>query len=173
MKLNGNFKNKQVMKRMNILILTLTLLLSVMVVGQERIVEKQNEVLHLKTMDFEVIKSDDGSTYYSHTLYSGYKYPKIKEGFYIQNIFVNGDGLINFYKELIKISKMEDGKYKLSKEYGDVSKVNKKRNKIKMYFITYYNYKPYEGTNAMGIVGTVKIKFLEEDLKKIENYINN
>ena len=160
------------MKSLKIMMMTLMLLINGVVMTQERIIEKQNKVLRLKTMNFEVIEGTNGTNYYSHLLYSGYKYQNIKKGFYSQRIFVNGDDLINFYKELIKISKMDDGIYKLSKKYGDVSKVNKKRNKkIKVYFIIYYNQDPRESTSDTGFVGTAKIKFLEEDLKKIENYV--
>lgn len=163
------------MNPIKLLHVVLITLITTFAFGQELIEEKENEVIDLQTLDFEVIISDtnDANVYYSHTIYSGYKYPTIKEGFYRQSIFVRGDELIDFYEEMIRVSNMQDGTYKLTKKYGDISKVEKKRNKIKMYYITYHNQKPFEGTNAMGFVGTVKIKFLEEDLELIKKWVNH
>jgi len=159
------------MKNLKVMMVMLFALITTFSFGQERVEKHTNDILNLKTLDFEVIKSTS-DTYYKHVIYSGYKYPTIREGFYSQSIFVRGDELIDFYQELIRISVMEDGIYKLSKKYGSVSKVKKTQNKIKMYYTAYYNSKPVESV-ASGFVGKAKIKFLKEDLKTIENYINN
>ena len=111
----------------NIIALSLLFLLTQSVFSQEKINEKEEQVLDLKTLDFELYYGISNN-YYDHVFFEAYEYPTIREGYYMVKIFESLDGLIIFYTELSNLSTFEDGKYKLSTKLSSSNSLYKNFN---------------------------------------------
>jgi hypothetical protein len=147
---------------MKSLLLSLLLVLSGTCVSQVKVEVKEKSYLYLLTTTYEIIASDDGTTtYYRRVFMWGYEYPAIREGYYVNSMLTNIDGLIKHYTELVNLENLEDGEYKLSIHVRGGINAIKTGSKIKLkdgYNI--YNY------------GKYKIEDIKTDLELLKSMLN-
>ena len=107
---------------------------------------------------------------YSNIMYSAYQYPSIRDGFYTVGFFLRYTDLITLYEELINISKMDDGEYKLSVKMENITMVKKVKTNLYFKCLRYSttNYKPYYNYNKK-----ITTKYLESDLEIIKTKFIN
>ena len=130
---------------MKSLLLSLLLVVSGTCMSQVKIEVKEKSYLYLLTTTYEIIPSSDGTTtYYEKVFLTGYEYPTIREGFYVNSIFTDINGLVKHYTELVNLENLEDGEYNLSARVRGGIHAIKTGSKIKLkdgYNI--YNYGKY------------------------------
>jgi len=147
---------------MKSLLLSLLLVVAGTCAAQVRVEPKEKSYLYLLTTNYEIITSSDGTTtYYERVFMWGYEYPAIREGYYVNSIFTDINGLIKHYTELVNLENLEDGEYKLSVHVKGGINAIKTGSKIKLkdgYNI--YNY------------GKYKIEDIKTDLELLKSMLN-
>jgi hypothetical protein len=147
---------------MKSLLLSLLLVVAGTCAAQVRVEPKEKSYLYLLTTNYEIITSSDGkTTYYQRVFMTGYEYPAIREGFYINSIFTDINGLVKHYTELVNLENLEDGEYKLSVQVRGGINAIKTGSKVKLkdgYNI--YNY------------GKYKIEDIKTDLELLKSMLN-
>jgi hypothetical protein len=138
------------------------LLLTFTTFSQVKIEKEEKSYLYLLTTNYEIITSSDGTTtYYQRVFMTGYEYPAIREGFYVNSIFTDINGLVKHYTELVNLENLEDGEYNLSVRVRGGIHAIKTGSKIKLkdgYNI--YNY------------GKYKIEDIKTDLALLKSMLN-
>lgn len=147
---------------MKSLLLSLLLVVAGTCAAQVRVEPKETQYLYLLTTKYEIIVSDDGTTtYYRKVFMTGYEYPAIQQGYYVNSMFTDINGLVKHYTELVNLENLEDGEYKLSVQVRGGINAIKTGSKVKLkdgYNI--YNY------------GKYKIEDIKTDLELLKSMLN-
>ena len=147
---------------MKSLLLSLLLVVAGTCAAQVKVESKEKSYLYLLTTTYEIIVSDDGTTtYYRRVFMWGYEYPAIREGYYVNSMLTDINGLVKHYTELVNLENLEDGEYKLSVQVRGGINAIKTGSKIKLkdgYNI--YNY------------GKYKIEDIKTDLELLKSMLN-